>query len=79
VSILARIIQTRRSGDYEPPLKAPKTESPPQFAVDPICGMTVMAEASTPHVEHDGETVYFCCEGCKTKFQQEHMDAVAAG
>jgi xanthine dehydrogenase accessory factor len=79
VSILARIIQTRRSGDYEPPLKAPKTESPPQFAIDPICGMTVMAEASTPHVEHDGETVYFCCEGCKTKFQQEHMDAVAAG
>jgi xanthine dehydrogenase accessory factor len=79
VSILARIIQTRRGGGYEPPLKAPTTESPPQFAVDPICGMTVMAEPSTPHVEHDGETVYFCCEGCKTKFQQEHMDAVAAG
>jgi xanthine dehydrogenase accessory factor len=79
LSILARVIQTRRGGGYEPPLKAPKTESPPQFAVDPICGMTVMAEPGTPHVEHDGETVYFCCEGCKTKFQQEHMDAVAAG
>jgi xanthine dehydrogenase accessory factor len=79
VSILARIIQTRRSGTYEPPLVAPKTDSPPAFAVDPICGMTVMAEPGTPHVEHEGETVYFCCEGCKTKFQQEHMDAVAAG
>jgi xanthine dehydrogenase accessory factor len=79
VSILARIIQTRRGGGYEPPLTAPKTESPPAFAVDPICGMTVMAVSSTPHVEHDGDTVYFCCEGCKTKFQQEHMDAVAAG
>jgi hypothetical protein len=22
----------------------------------------------TPSVEHDGETIYFCCEGCKTKF-----------
>ena len=79
VSILARIIQTRRGGSYEPPLVAPKTDSPPTFAVDPICGMTVMAEPSTPHVEHEGATVYFCCEGCKTKFQQEHMDAVAAG
>jgi xanthine dehydrogenase accessory factor len=79
VSILARVIQTRRSGSYEPPLMAPKTDSPPTFAVDPICGMTVMAEPSTPHVEHEGATVYFCCEGCKTKFQQEHMDAVAAG
>jgi xanthine dehydrogenase accessory factor len=79
LSILARIIQTRRGGSYQPPLKAPKAESPPQFAVDPICGMTVMAEPGTPHVEHEGETVYFCCEGCKTKFQQEHMDAVAAG
>jgi xanthine dehydrogenase accessory factor len=79
VSIFARIIQTRRSGSYEPPLTSPRTESPPAFAVDPICGMTVMAEPSTPHVEHEGATVYFCCEGCKTKFQQEHMDAVAAG
>ena len=30
-------------------------------------------------LEHDGETVYFCCDGCKTKYQQEHLDAVAAG
>ena len=48
-------------------------------AVDPICGMTVLATADTPHVEHDGETVYFCCDGCKTKYQQEHLDAVTAG
>jgi YHS domain-containing protein len=41
--------------------------------------MTVVALPDTPHVEHDGETVYFCCEGCKKKFQQEHVDAVAAG
>jgi xanthine dehydrogenase accessory factor len=79
LSILARIIQTRRGGGYEPPLKAPKTESPPQFAVDPICGMTVMAEPSTPHVEHDGETVYFCCDGCKAKYLAQHEHAGAEG
>jgi xanthine dehydrogenase accessory factor len=79
LSILARVIQTRRSGDWEPALKTPAASSPPAFAVDPICGMTVAAAASTPHVEHDGEMVYFCCEGCKDKFQQEHMNAVVAG
>ncbi len=79
VSILARIIQTRRGGGYEPPLAAPKESEAPTFAVDPICGMTVIATPATPHVEHEGEMVYFCCEGCKAKFQQEHMNAVAAG
>ena len=38
------------------------------LAVDPICGMTVAAAAGTPSLEHDGETVYFCCEGCKATF-----------
>jgi xanthine dehydrogenase accessory factor len=37
-------------------------------AVDPICGMTVAVADSTPHVEHEGETVYFCCAGCRTAF-----------
>ena len=79
VSILARIIQTRRSGSYEPPPSVPKESEAPTFAVDPICGMTVAAAPETPHVEHEGETVYFCCDGCKAKFQQEHSNVVAAG
>jgi xanthine dehydrogenase accessory factor len=79
VSILARVVEVRHGGTYHPPLKAPAESAAPAFAVDPICGMTVMAVASTPHVEHDGATVYFCCEGCKTRYQQEHMDAVPAG
>jgi xanthine dehydrogenase accessory factor len=49
------------------PSKAPAT------AVDPICGMTVLAVADTPHLEHDGETVYFCCDGCKAKFEKEQQ------
>jgi xanthine dehydrogenase accessory factor len=134
LTILARLIQTRHGATYSPPLRSPSSEPEPAFAVDPICGMTVtmaqstphlehdgetiwfcreackeeyaaglsgapapveqaapatavdpicgmtvLAVADTPHVEHDGETVYFCCDGCKAKYQQEHMDAVAAG
>jgi xanthine dehydrogenase accessory factor len=131
LTILARLIQTRYDGSYTPPLRAPGAEPEPSFAidpicgmtvtmapdtphlehdgetiwfcreackteyaaglaggeaadtpaapataVDPICGMTVLATPENPHVEHDGETVYFCCEGCREKYQQEHMDAV---
>jgi xanthine dehydrogenase accessory factor len=78
LSILARVIQTRRGG-WEPSLKTAAAAAAPVFAVDPICGMTVAAEATTPHLEYEGETVYFCCDGCKTKFEQEHLDAVPAG
>ncbi|MDP2711922.1 MAG: XdhC family protein [Solirubrobacteraceae bacterium] len=134
LTILARLIEVRYGDAYTPPLRSPSAEAPPTFAVDPICGMTVtmapdtpqlehdgetiyfcreackteyaaslagdtppaapatattavdpicgmtvIASADTPHVEHDGETVYFCCDGCKTKYQREHLDAVPAG
>lgn len=131
LTILARLIETRYSGAYTPPLRSPSSEPAPAFAVDPICGMTVtmandtphlehdgettwfcreackteyaaqlagtteakpaapatavdpicamtvLATPDTPHLEHDGETVYFCCDGCLAKYQQEHADAVA--
>ena len=47
-------------------------------AVDPICGMTVAAVAGTASVERGGETFYFCCEGCRTKFEAEHERAAFA-
>jgi xanthine dehydrogenase accessory factor len=132
LSILARLIETRYGDAYTPPLRSPSSEpeatfavdpicgmsvamadstphlehdgetvyfcreackteyaagltgeparaSAPATAVDPICGMTVVASPDTPHVEHEGETVYFCCDGCKAKFEQEHMNAVTSG
>jgi len=66
--------------EYEASLSgdAPAKPAAPQTAVDPICGMTVLATPDTAHLEQNGETVYFCCEGCRTKYQQEHLDAVPA-
>ena len=49
--------------------------APAPLAIDPICGMTVAALDSTPHVEHDGETVFFCCDGCKSSFEAQHRAA----
>jgi YHS domain-containing protein len=30
--------------------------------------MTVTVTPGTPSAERDGETVYFCCDGCKAAF-----------
>jgi len=37
-------------------------------AVDPVCGMSIHAGSDTPHVTHDGHTVYFCSDHCRDRF-----------
>jgi Cu+-exporting ATPase len=37
--------------------------------VDPVCGMKVLPLEATASVEHAGRTWYFCCAGCRTKFE----------
>jgi xanthine dehydrogenase accessory factor len=80
VSILARVIAARRreraGGVEDAGAPAGASASPaPVIAVDPICGMTVAAVPGTPSLEHDGETIYFCGEGCKAKFEAQHTHA----
>ena len=70
LSILAKVVAVRRSES-----SAVATPDVATTAVDPICGMTVAAVAGTPSVQHDGETVYFCCEGCKAEFERQHQHA----
>ena len=40
-------------------------------ARDPVCGMTVDSLTSTISHEHAGQTYYFCCDGCRAKFQAD--------
>jgi xanthine dehydrogenase accessory factor len=72
LSILARVVTVRRDGRAPAPVSG---TAPAPVAVDPICGMTVAAVAGTPSVRHGNETVYFCCEGCKARFEAEHEHA----
>ncbi len=37
-------------------------------ATDPVCGMSVDPATAKHSAQHKGETYYFCCNGCKTKF-----------
>jgi xanthine dehydrogenase accessory factor len=78
LSILARVVEVRRTapggaeaGESRGQAAAAAGVPTAALAVDPICGMTVAAVASTPSLEHDGETVYFCCEGCKVTFEAQ--------
>jgi xanthine dehydrogenase accessory factor len=41
----------------------------PQTAVDPTCGMTVVIDADTPRAERNGESFYFCSDGCRRAFE----------
>lgn len=88
LSILAKVVAVRRGKPAAAPDRAAGptasgsgaavTAGGPALAVDPICGMTVAAAADTPSVEFEGETIYFCCEGCAATFAAQHGLAVAA-
>jgi xanthine dehydrogenase accessory factor len=67
LSILASVIEVRRRSSTAPRSWA----AAPPTAVDPICGMTVLVSADALAVERDGETHYFCGEGCLRAFEQQ--------
>lgn len=46
-------------------------------ATDPVCGMSVQPGGS-PRSEYDGRNYYFCCEGCKRKFDADPAGVLAA-
>jgi xanthine dehydrogenase accessory factor len=40
-------------------------------AIDPVCGMTVAVEAAGDAFVHEGVSYYFCCPGCRGRFEAE--------
>ena len=39
--------------------------------IDPVCGMKVAPKKAAASAQHAGRTWYFCCQGCKTKFDAD--------
>jgi xanthine dehydrogenase accessory factor len=74
VAILARVIEVRRGETWTPPASGGGAVA---TAVDPICGMTVVPTDDTPRATYDGETVVFCCEGCRATFEAEHAGSTS--
>ena len=76
LSILARIVAVRR-GEQTLSVRvvapAPSAQPATATAIDPVCGMAVAAVAQTPHVDHEGRRVYFCCDGCRSTWTRSHV------
>jgi len=73
LSVLAELTaEVRLNG-----LVAPKSDGPqaPAEAIDPICGMTVIVGAQTPHLHHEGNDYWYCNVGCRNR----HAEDVAIG
>ena len=77
LSILAEVVQVRAAMPRGITERVPAAPEPLE-AIDPVCGMSV-AIASAKHTsEYDGKTWYFCCGGCKARFEADPRQYAAA-
>lgn len=65
LSILAEVIAQRTA---EP---RSITATPVATAVDPVCHMDVAMVPTSLHAEIDGQTWWFCCQGCLDRFSAD--------
>ncbi|HEY4278265.1 MAG TPA: XdhC family protein [Conexibacter sp.] len=54
--------------ELDPAADAAPSATSAATALDPICGMTVAVAPATPSLEHGGERLWFCCEGCRAAY-----------
>ncbi len=85
VAVLAELVELRAKGVLDPepsgypmpgmhvPLGSPGSSGvgAAGTAIDLVCGMTVAADETSRPFEHEGETYYFCCPGCRTAFEKD--------
>lgn len=45
---------------------------------DPVCGMKVEPDTDRPHIHHDDHIYYFCCNGCRRRFEATPADFITA-
>lgn len=65
-----------------PPCETPASiDAPAAGYTNPVCGMAVEIASARHVLEHGGERVYFCCDGCKVEFERapDKYVAIARG
>lgn len=74
ISILAEIIQNLRTSETEfvsfDQHRTEESERPPMY-INPVCNIPVDPLTAKHVIEYKGESVYFCCDGCKASFEKE--------
>jgi xanthine dehydrogenase accessory factor len=76
ISILAQIIQIQNTMPVPAAFEkfdAVKEDGgkAPEYYINPVCGVPVDKNNPKHVVEYQGEKIYFCCDGCKVKFDAE--------
>ncbi|MGZ8559822.1 MAG: XdhC family protein [Chitinophagaceae bacterium] len=77
ISILAEIIQVQNNrpinseGFIEQTEISHELSAKPSYYINPVCGVPVDRNSPKYIIEYNGEKVYFCCDGCKVKFEAE--------
>ena len=46
------------------------------MAIDPVCKMQVEESKAAAKSDYNGKTYYFCCAGCKARFDRNPQDYV---
>jgi xanthine dehydrogenase accessory factor len=81
LSIMAEVVQMRSAmspGTAEG-TSAPQPVSALELeAIDPVCGMTVAIAGARHQVEYGGKNWYFCCGGCKARFEADPLPYLVA-
>lgn len=77
LAILAQIVQVRRSAHEVTLSPTISAEQSPAF-LDPICGMKVTPDATTPRATYQGRPYYFCCAHCRQTFEKNPAQYVEA-
>ena len=42
-----------------------------KYYINPVCGVPIDVNNPKHIIDYKGEKVYFCCDGCKVKFEAE--------
>jgi xanthine dehydrogenase accessory factor len=72
VAILAELVQLRAAGALREPAAEPAVRAKAAArATDPVCGMTVTADAAGRPLRHDGADYYFCSAACRQAFEKD--------
>lgn len=61
---------TPATSEAKKDIKPPGEAQPGDTSTCPVSGEEFEVTASSPHVEHEGKTYYFCCPGCEKKFKE---------
>ena len=77
ISILADIIQdfrkvdaaSREENTAQNKMEKENDVLAEEYYINPVCNVPVSKKNPKHILEHEGEKVYFCCDGCKTSFE----------